>query len=364
MSVEWDINCIAQSFANAALGRGTWQCSLDMISEKVGAAGAVLVPLKGNLPPLPTSAGFAEAIDVYLRDGWSENDVRFRGVGAMRRKGYATDLDIISEREIRRSPYYQEWLHPFGLKWFAGVRIAGLEEEWVLSLQRSEAQGPFSEEECDRLVKMAHSLSASAELSNALGFSRADAAMAAFTMSGKAVVMLNRQGEVILTNSAAESIFDSNLRIKSKRLVCSHRESGKALDLAVHKACTMPDDCFDAPTLLMRADKGPLLAFVSPARGVANDVLSPCQAVVILADPYHRGVPQISVLQDLFGLTRAEAVLAAKLCKGHRLRDIASASGISYETGRTHLKRIFPKLGVKDQADLVALLLRLEVAPQ
>ncbi len=39
--------------------------------------------------------------------------------------------------------YYQEWLRPFGLKWFAAVRVAAGGEHWALSIQRTESRGPF-----------------------------------------------------------------------------------------------------------------------------------------------------------------------------------------------------------------------------
>ncbi|MFK3779125.1 helix-turn-helix transcriptional regulator [Agrobacterium sp. NPDC089420] len=361
MPTGWNISQIADAFSNAAAGHESWRYALDAISEGVGAAGAGIVPLKGALPELPSSSSCAEIAERYVRDGWIKTDPRFRGIPALYRKGFTTDLDFLTVEEINRSPYYQEWLHPFGLKWFAGLRIAGLEEEWVLSLHRSEAQGPFSEAEVSLLLRLSHDISASAVLANTLGFSRADAALEAFTLSGKAVVMLNRLGEVVRTNAAAEQMFDDDLRICGKRLVSTCQQSAMRLEHAVDVACARPQECFNSPVLLRRWNSTPVVAFVSPARGVARDIFSPCQTYVILVDPYQRGKPAAAVLQELFGLTRTEAVLAGRVSRGEALREIACAMAISYETARTHLRNVFAKTGLNDQADLVAFLLRLDI---
>lgn len=64
-------------------------------------------------------------------------------------------------------------------------------------------------------------------------------------------------------------------------------------------------------------------------------------------------------LKLLFGLTRAEARLAAALASGSALDDVARSIGISRETARAQLKAIFAKTKTNRQAELVALLARL-----
>ncbi|WP_412066313.1 helix-turn-helix transcriptional regulator [Rhizobium sp. SYY.PMSO] len=361
MQREWDVDLIAQSFSDAAIGYKSWQSSLDAICESAGLAGATLIPLKGALSQLPTSANFSEAVDYYFRDGWHKRDVRFNGLATLRKTGLVTDFDCASEDEIKRSPYYQEWLAAFRLKWFAGVYIAGFEEEWVLSLQQAEAGDPFDHVQCTHLRRLSRSFSSCAALANALDFSRADAAMEAFAVSGKAVVLLNRHGDVTRTNIAAERLFDDELRIRDRRLVCLDRTSTKRLDLAIQIACTSPRESFSAPILIKRADQGPLFAFVSPARGISRDVLSSSQAYVILVDPHQRRTSSTLVLQSLFGLTRTEAAVAERLARGDTLRDLAGTMKISYETARSHLRRIFSKVEVNNQAHLMAVLMQLVI---
>ena len=55
----------------------------------------------------------------------------------------------------------------------------------------------------------------------------------------------------------------------------------------------------------------------------------------------------------MFGLSAAQQRLAAEIVRGHTLPIAASALGISVNTARTHLNRIFDKTGVHSQAALV-----------
>ena len=61
------------------------------------------------------------------------------------------------------------------------------------------------------------------------------------------------------------------------------------------------------------------------------------------------------VLMDHYGLTPAEARVTFMIVQGMRLDDIADQLGIGVHPARTHLKRVFEKLGVERQAELVML---------
>jgi len=62
-------------------------------------------------------------------------------------------------------------------------------------------------------------------------------------------------------------------------------------------------------------------------------------------------------LISLYGLTRGEASLAAKLVQGKSIEDAASELFISTHTARTHLKRIFMKTDTHRQPELVVRML-------
>lgn len=66
--------------------------------------------------------------------------------------------------------------------------------------------------------------------------------------------------------------------------------------------------------------------------------------------------PDWHLLVGTFGLTPAEAQLAAQLVTGESLEDVADGLCISKETARYELKSVFRKTDVHRQSELVALL--------
>jgi DNA-binding CsgD family transcriptional regulator len=97
---------------------------------------------------------------------------------------------------------------------------------------------------------------------------------------------------------------------------------------------------------------------ISPLQltGSAEGWKQPLVAVFI-CDPQQNGVTTDETLHRLYGLTRAEAHLALLLAQGTRLVEASKILGITPETARTHVKRIFSKTDTGGQVELVHLLL-------
>lgn len=58
-------------------------------------------------------------------------------------------------------------------------------------------------------------------------------------------------------------------------------------------------------------------------------------------------------VQELFGLSPAEASIALAISRGDRIEYAALSSGVTVSSARTYLKRVFLKTGVSRQSDLV-----------
>jgi DNA-binding CsgD family transcriptional regulator/alpha-beta hydrolase superfamily lysophospholipase len=67
--------------------------------------------------------------------------------------------------------------------------------------------------------------------------------------------------------------------------------------------------------------------------------------------------PRSELLQFAYGLTTREAEAACGVIEGHSPADIAVSLGVSIHTTRTHLKRVYEKVGVQGQTELTAKLL-------
>ncbi|MBZ9775008.1 helix-turn-helix transcriptional regulator [Mesorhizobium sp. CO1-1-8] len=357
MGAAFDFDAIGIAFTEAAVDPTRWDAAMEAVSELTGSVGAVLFDTKGHLPGIPHSASMSPSFEAYVRDGWIHHDERYRIVPLIERRGVATDLDLLTVDEMNKHPYYREFLEPFDLKWFAGVKAAAGGDLWCLSIQRSKAQGTFSPDELRQLADFSTRLGSMVAVARALGFARVEAALEAFDISGTAAVMLDRDGQVLRTNGPADQLLGHDLQITHRQLVSYDKNATDALRRRLRGMLLLaPPLASTTPVLLPRVGKRPLIAYLLRLATVSYSPLAPCQAIIVLVDQDSRGTPSIDVLQHCFGLTFAEAKLAGRICSGIQIDVAADQLGISYETARTQLKAIFTKTETHRQAELVALL--------
>ncbi|PKG40350.1 helix-turn-helix transcriptional regulator [Psychromonas sp. Urea-02u-13] len=77
---------------------------------------------------------------------------------------------------------------------------------------------------------------------------------------------------------------------------------------------------------------------------------------IFILDPDKEPNITITLLQNIFGLTVAEAKLASTLTRHCNLKNTQNELNISANTARTHLKHIFQKMNVSSQVELVKLI--------
>ena len=357
----WNLNLIEQAFSRAATDVVAWKDALDTVVTETGSHGTLLFNLTGvQFPTALLTDSMQESTHIYMRDGWDGRDARFRGIPLLQRQAVVDDRDIFSADTIKQLPYFQEFLRPLKLSGFAGIRIAHGENLWCLSLQRSPVQGHFSAEEKQRLAALSNSMSSPAAVSSAVGFANAKAALAAFELSGSAALIIDKQGEVIRANPRAERLLHGDVRIVSRRLTAMDVNATAALDGALSRLVRNPESpALLPPIALPREGRLPLMAYPLRLSDLGANPFAAGRAFIVLVDPEERRRPPEATLRDVFGLTIAEARLAARLACGEALETIADDLNITKETARFHLKRIFAKTGVRRQAELVALFARL-----
>ena len=115
--------------------------------------------------------------------------------------------------------------------------------------------------------------------------------------------------------------------------------------------------------VLSRPKRGqPLAVLVAPLPAASLNARGIGAAAVILArEHFNITVVSGSQLMELFGLTGAEARVATELITARSLREVAATLGVSIGTVRTHLHRLFDKTGTRRQAELVRLLMALQL---
>jgi len=113
------------------------------------------------------------------------------------------------------------------------------------------------------------------------------------------------------------------------------------------------------PIFVARRVGRPYMVEAFPATAPLRDIFSRIALIVAISDLGARRCPKDSLIRQVYGLTAAEARLAARLATGEELRNASESLGVSYNTGRAHLRAIFGKTQVSRQSELVGLIARI-----
>ncbi len=236
-----------------------------------------------------------------------------------------------------------------------------------LSVQRALNGAPYTSEDVDMLSPLGRHVEKSLRLSIRL----LDAEFAnlglgeALARVGIGVFALDSLKRVVFSNPAGKGLLGDGLRIDARRLLVPARAARALLDERLEEvmrdefAALAPDP---RPIIVEPPRDGdPLILYILPvpAPSLAQQFLTHTRAIV-LAIKHERGQPaDPALVRDLLGVTLGEARVAALVGSGLPPREAAERLGVSEETIRTTLKRVFSKTGVSRQSELAVLLTKL-----
>jgi DNA-binding CsgD family transcriptional regulator len=179
---------------------------------------------------------------------------------------------------------------------------------------------------------------------------------------GIGVFVLDSIGRVIFSNDASRSLIGDGLDIVNDRLVTSQSSDGQQAAEVVKRAIRNDLLADPRPILIPRRSQTRPLALYAlpiPLASAPSTFLTHARAIVLVIDTETGGPADPALVRDVLGLTLGEARIASLVGTGLGPRDAASKLGISEETARTVLKRVFSKVGVSRQSELASLLTRL-----
>ena len=186
----------------------------------------------------------------------------------------------------------------------------------------------------------------------------------ALSRVAQSVIVLDRSAKVVFLNSAAEKTIAEKDGLELDRHMCLFASSSSE-----NKAFRAALDAIFVESLEKLADPGGVLQISRPSGGRPLQILifpftepdfnsysSEPLAMIFLYDPESRLAPVEDVLSQTYGLTPAESHVAALLAGGISLKEAGDELGVSLNTVKTHLKRIFTKTDTNRQSELITLL--------
>jgi DNA-binding CsgD family transcriptional regulator len=351
--------------AAAVMGDG-WETALAQLSYACGARGAVL--MRGaiglhncahHVLAVITTDDMAELVQAYMAGRRPPNS-RYSRVQYDSAARFRFDHDDYTDDELRRDPYYQEFLRPAGYFWHANIPLTLGRDEFIeLSLKRLHGAGPYQREHAAMLDAVAGDLLVAARIAKYTLDAEARGMARLLTQRGAPVFELDSFGRALPRHAAAEDAT-SPLRVIGRRLVASDRAAQGALDRAIARVLAARR----APALVPLTGPQGRRCFLQilPVPGRARDIFLSAAALAVVIEG--SGPPPLirldpGTVAQAFALTDREAAVACLIAEGATLNEVARRLRMQIGTVRVHLRSVFAKAGINRQAELVALLGRL-----
>jgi DNA-binding CsgD family transcriptional regulator/PAS domain-containing protein len=356
---------------DAAPDAAQWPRALTAVSNCFGDVGALLIWVKddGTFGTV-VSPSLLEGQRDYEANGWALRDIRAqRSV----ERGYFysgepfTDRHICSDEEIRSHPCYADFLARHELGFVAAIAVSPDPHVGVLlCIQRNaKLKSGFTDEELNVLRRIGPHIEKSLRLSIRL----LDAELTnvglgdALARVGIGVFAIDGLGRIVFSNPGGDRLIGTEIQVDDGRLRIGVGDTKRQFDDLLAKV--LRTDRIDRrdvqkPILLERIQShNRLVIYLIPITenmSATDHFLTRTRAIVLTIESKPNEPPDPTIVRDILGLTLGEARVAAIVGSGVQPREAANRLGISEETARNVLKRVFAKVGVSRQSELVALL--------
>jgi DNA-binding CsgD family transcriptional regulator len=374
--LEWRIlnnastDAVVEQIYCASRGAESWRAVLDLISVSCGAAAVVLMGIDR-----PTGiAAFSHVGGAATRHDDPAHLLHSAlwvvPALATDRHGWWHCHHHVSQEQVATSALHQDYLIPMGGRYISAVPIATNDEAGVLlSIVRGIGQEPLNAACLLWLDRLIPHLVQALEIHRQLGEPQMQAAagQAILNRMVRPLLLVDALMVVRYANAAGQDAIRGGLvfRKEGGRLHASDPSDDMALRAAIADLCTAGTDSVKRGRRFVRLrgtrarDRlGVSLWGLGPAETEGIYDSSPL-ALVVLNDGNLDPVCDPVALQEMFGLTLAEAQVATLLIRGQSIDAIAVLRGVAISTVRAQVNTVKAKTGSKRQIDMTRRLLAL-----
>lgn len=273
--------------------------------------------------------------------------------------------EILPEAQFIATRFHRECLQPRQLHHVvcATVDRAG-DQITSLSLMRRAGEPRFTAAELDRLRQLHPHLQRVTRLQETIVAAQQQSKVAERVLEcvRSGVILLDASGRVCGTNRRAAALLERGeglVRERGRLLTENPHETPALRKLLCGAIGSEAPRAGGVLAVSRAAPTHPLFVSVSPIDSDEGPTgwLGGPRVLVLLNDPEDLSALAEDDLCGLYGLTAAEARVAARVAAGETLDEIAAALGVGRATVRSHLQQALAKTGTHRQVDLARLLL-------
>ena len=346
--------------------------NLCLVDEACGATGNAIVVSEGfgeNARILFRAGYFRgqrneELEEYYFRD-YHHRDERVPRLWRLPDSRVVHVPDLYTEQEKKTSPAYNEATARIGDRNGLAVRMDGHDGTRITWNFADPSQpGGWGAQQIDMIERLLPHLRKFVQVRQVLARAQAlnTSLIGLLDNEEAGVIQLDRDGRILQANDHALEILrlDDGLRDRDGTLAAWLPADNTRLQKLLAAALPPLRGQAAAGSMTVRrlGDARKLMLSINPVQGPALDFgAKRVAALVLLTQP--RGRPRLDakVVADVLGLTAAESQVAVLLSEGLTSAEIAMATGRKASTVNTLIQRIYRKLGISRQTELVRLVL-------
>jgi len=276
-------------------------------------------------------------------------------MGVTLREGQVYDLtDVFDEGNEFHREYRRHILEPRGVRHMKVVRVtepSGV-TGWLFIARRDK---PFDKRDAELLARLSTHFRRSLRNHIALEgqLLRARAADSIIARLNIGWLTLDATSTVVQTSAHASAILDHSAALKigkDGRLAAMRPSVNAVLQSAI---AAIVGEASTRPQAICVSDDPWLNMMLTPFSGVSASPDRTSVMIAFLQGETRFGARRHEQIAELFGLLPSEARLALLISQGASLTEAARKLSITVETARSYSKRIYAKMGVRGQTDLV-----------
>lgn len=377
MSAEDRFEVVVENLYRAALADVSWVSVAASINDLIRTVGHSLTYAEaksGGVPGIHLARVFvgrerrSDLEQLYFRDYYPRDEAIPRLYG-LRHSELVHKSDVYTDEEKKASVAYNEFRCVHGTENGIFVGIDGEDGDGiVMSCGNSTEREGWGNEQIELITGLLPHIRRFVRVRRVLGDAGALGASLATLLENRwlGLIQLDRHGRIVEANDRARDILLERDGLRDEGGVLAAGNPGEHEEIQRLLAQALPpyglQGSGGSMKITRRKARSPLVLEIHPVRQVGTFADTwHLGALVLIADPTARPRAEPELVARFLGLTPMESRVAVAVAAGQTVAGTAYELGCSEHTARTHLKRVYRKMGIHKQTELVRRVLSLEL---
>jgi DNA-binding CsgD family transcriptional regulator len=361
-----DLLDIVGALHEGVIDDGSWNAALDALSDHLGNSGLLLGTMPSSGKPFELSGHRVDPAAIAVLAGPMANADDNPWVAAAPRLALrrpATVHDIGGQDLLEASRVWDGFYAAFDYDQAVGA-VLERQCDYTDIMMLARRGGPYAGAELAMFQALIPHVARAFRVRRQLRIwrERAEDLSAALDHLDRGIIITGPEGQIRFTNRAAERLLSAGDGIDATRgrLRATRTRASAQLSRMIYRSALtgigQDDVAVNAVSIARSNDASPIAVIAEPLAPGHHESMGQGRregAILFVGHSTMEARPSAARIAAIYGLTVAEAEIAASIVSGASVASAALARGITGNTAKTHLKSVYEKMGINRQSQLV-----------